>query len=309
MKPVTVVHSERYTCDIGAHVFQIGKFEGVIASLRASGHLDGARLVEPDRPSRDQLLTTHTPEYLDDLEAARWTHRTAPSELPLSAEIVDAYVLAAGGTLRASRDALDRGVAVHVGGGYHHAYADHAEGFCYVNDLAVALRVLQHEGAIGRAAVVDLDVHQGNGTAHLFRDDPRVFTLSIHQERNYPVPKERSDLDIGLANGVGDTEYLGHVDRALEHVWAHGPEIVLYQAGADPYEHDQLGGLALTLAGLDARDRRVLEGCAACGIPVVVTFGGGYAARPEDTIEIHAGTCRAALRLGTKSPGGAERGE
>jgi acetoin utilization deacetylase AcuC-like enzyme len=309
MKPVTVVHSERYACDIGAHVFQIGKFAGTLASLRASGHLDGARLVEPDRPTRDQLLTTHTPEYLDDLEAVRWTHRTAPSELPLSAGIVDAYVLAAGGTLRASRDALDRGVAVHVGGGYHHAYADHAEGFCYVNDLAVALRVLQHEGAIRRAAVVDLDVHQGNGTAHLFRDDPRVFTLSIHQERNYPVPKERSDLDVGLANGVGDAEYLGHLDRALEHVWAHGPEIVLYQAGADPYEHDQLGGLALTLAGLEARDRRVLEGCATRGIPVVVTFGGGYAAKPEDTIEIHARTCRVALRLGTKSPGGAERGE
>jgi acetoin utilization deacetylase AcuC-like enzyme len=301
MTPVTVVHSDRYACDIGAHVFPTAKFAGVVASLRSSGDLEGARLVEPPRPSRDQLLAAHTPAYLDDLDAVRWTHRTAPSELPLTRAIVEAYVLAAGGTLAAARDALGRGVAVHVGGGYHHAYADHAEGFCYVNDLAVALRVLQHEGAVERAAVVDLDVHQGNGTAHVFQDDPRVFTLSIHQERNYPVPKERSDLDIGLANGVGDDAYLEHVDRALDAVWAHDPAIVLYQAGADPYEHDQLGGLALPRAGLEARDRRVLEGCAARGIPVVVTLGGGYALRLEDTIGIHADTCRVALRLGSRA--------
>jgi acetoin utilization deacetylase AcuC-like enzyme len=303
MTPVALVHSSLYACDIGDHVFPTAKYAGVMESLRATGDLDRARVLEPPRPSRAELLTAHTEAYLDDLDAVRWSHRTAPSELPLTREIVDAYALAAGGTLLAAREALGRGVAVHVGGGFHHAYADHAEGFCYLNDLAVAIRVLERDGRIERSAVVDLDVHQGNGTAHVFAGDPRVFTLSIHQERNYPVPKERSDLDVGLANGVGDAEYLGHLDRALERVWAHRPEIVLYQAGADPYEHDQLGGLSLTRAGLEARDRRVLEGCALRGIPVVVTLGGGYALRLADTVAIHAGTCRVALRLGTRAPG------
>src|SRR5205085_4003809 len=151
-----------------------------------------------------------------------------------------------------------------------------------------------------RAAVVDLDVHQGNGTAHIFEGDPTVFTLSIHQEANYPV-KQRSDLDVGLANGVGDAEYLETLDRALAVLWAAAPELVLYQAGADPYLDDQLGGLALTVDGLEARDRRVLEGCHARGIASVVTLGGGYARRVEDTVEIHTRTARVAIGLGTKT--------
>jgi acetoin utilization deacetylase AcuC-like enzyme len=251
----------------------------------------------PAPASRQELLRVHTAPYLDDLEQLRWSPRTLASELPLTREIVDAYVLAAGGTTQAARAALLSGFGINLGGGFHHAFADRAEGFCYVNDLAVAVRVLQGEGRVRRAAVVDVDVHQGNGTARIFAGDASVFTLSIHQEANYPMPKERGDLDVGLADGTGDAEYLAALERALEPVWGFAPELVLLQAGADPYRDDQLGGLALSLEGLERRDRMVLEGCAARGIPAVVTLGGGYARRLEDTVEIHAATCRVALRL------------
>jgi acetoin utilization deacetylase AcuC-like enzyme len=218
------------------------------------------------------------------------------SELPLTAEIVKAYAHAAGGTILAAREAMKRGVGINVGGGFHHAFADKAEGFCYLNDLAAAIRVLQRDARIRRAAVVDLDVHQGNGTAGIFQGDESVFTLSIHQEANYPVPKEASTLDVGLSNLTGDAEYREHLAAALERVWAFAPDVVLYQAGADPYREDLLGGLALSLAGLEARDRAVLEGTAERGIPAVVTLGGGYAQRVDDTVAIHVQTCRIAIR-------------
>lgn len=292
-----LVWSAGYHCDIGVHVFPVEKYRLVVGALESAGDLAAAEVLEPPPASRELLALAHDPEYLDDLEALRWTARTMYSELPLDADIVRAFSLAASGTTLAAREALARGAVAHVGGGLHHAYAGHAEGFCYINDLAVAVRALRREGRVERAAVVDLDVHQGNGTAHIFRDEPEVFTLSLHQERNYPVPKERGDLDVGLEDGTGDAAYLAALDAALERVWAHRPEIVLYQAGADPYRDDQLGGLALTLEGLEARDARVLEGCAARGIPVVTTLGGGYAHRVEDTVRIHAATCRRTLAL------------
>ena len=297
MSAAAVVWSEGYACDIGAHVFPVEKYALVHAELLAQGVLAPGETLEPAAPDRALLEGAHTPEYLDDLEAARWTERTARAEMALDPDIVRAFALGAAGTTLAAREALRRGVGVHVGGGLHHAYADHAEGFCYLNDLAVAVRALQRDGSIERAAVVDLDVHQGNGTAHIFRDDPAVFTLSLHQERNYPVPKERGDLDVGLDDGLGDAAYLAALAPALERVWAHRPQVVLYQAGADPYVDDQLGGLALTIAGLEARDRCVLEGCARRGIAVVTTLGGGYARRLADTVRIHVATCRAALEL------------
>jgi len=295
MPPIPVVHSPRYACDIGPHVFPTAKYGLVRDQLVGEGAFTAADVMEPERPDRAILELAHTRELLDDLEALRWTHRTMPSELPLTAEIVTAYALGSGGTLLAARRALGRGAAVHIGGGFHHAMADRAEGFCYLNDLAVAIRALQAEGAIRRAAVVDLDVHQGNGTAAIFAGDREVFTLSFHQQNNYPSPKPPSTLDVGFADGAGDDEYLARLDEALPRVWAHAPEIVLYQAGADPYREDQLGGLALSVAGLERRDRAVIEGCAARGIPCVVTLGGGYARRVEDTVAIHATTCRVAL--------------
>jgi acetoin utilization deacetylase AcuC-like enzyme len=289
-----IVHSPRYEVDIGPHVFPVRKYALVRRRLEED-RLD-APVLEPMPPSREDLLLVHTEEYLDDLDAERITHRTAMSELPLTAEIAKAYELAASGTALASREAMRAGAAVHLGGGFHHASGDRAEGFCYINDLAVAIRVLQRDGVVRRAAVVDLDVHQGNGTALVFAGDASVFTLSVHQENNYPIPKPPSDLDVGLADGTDDRGYLEALDRALDRVWAFAPEIVLYQAGADPYREDQLGGLALTIEGLEERDRRVLDGCARRDIPAVVTLGGGYARRVEDTVEIHRRTCLLALR-------------
>ncbi|TMQ67673.1 MAG: histone deacetylase [Candidatus Eisenbacteria bacterium] len=291
-----VVHAPAYECDIGPHVFPTEKFALVRRCLVAAGEIDEAQILCPEPAPRTDLLLVHTPEYLSDLEHLRITPRTACSELPLTAEIVRAYALAAGGTTLAAREALTRGVGINLGGGFHHAFADLASGFCYINDLAVAIRVLQRDGHIERAAVVDCDLHQGNGTAHLFRDDPRVFTFSIHQQNLYPI-KERGDLDIGLDNETGDDEFNRRLAEGLERVWAHRPELLLYQAGADPYLDDQLGSLRLTFAGLEARDRQVLEGAAARKIPAVVTLGGGYARKVSDTVHIHVQTSRVALHL------------
>jgi acetoin utilization deacetylase AcuC-like enzyme len=291
-----VVHSPAYLCDIGPHVFPTEKFAWVRRCLVESGNVRDDEVLEPEPAPDADLELVHTREYLDDLRALRWTRRTACSELPLTAEIVRAYVLAAAGTTLAAREALGRGMGLNLGGGFHHAFASEASGFCYINDLAVAIRVLQRDGRIARAAVVDCDLHQGNGTAHLFRDDASVFTFSIHQEHLYPV-KMKSDLDVGLENGTGDEEFNRRLAESLEAVWAHRPEIVLYQAGADPFEDDQLGALRLTFAGLETRDRLVLEGCHRRGIPAVVTLGGGYARRVPDTVRIHTRTCQIAIRL------------
>lgn len=294
--PPAVVYSPRYQCDIGPHVFPVEKYAMVLDRLIAEGAIRAQDVLEPPSPSRETLALVHTGDYLDDLEHLRHGPRTVVSELPLTAEIVRAYEYAAGGTTLAAREALGRRMAVNLGGGFHHAYADMAAGFCYLNDLVVAVFALRRDGKIRRAAVVDCDLHQGNGTAHLCRDLPDVFTFSIHQEHLYPV-KERSDLDIGLDNGTGDDEYNARLADGLEDVWAHRPEIVLYQAGADPYEDDQLGALKLTLSGLETRDRLVLEGCERRGIPAVVTLGGGYARRLSDTVRIHTRTCQIAIQL------------
>jgi acetoin utilization deacetylase AcuC-like enzyme len=290
-----VVHSRAYACDIGPHVFPTVKCDLVLERLLADRRITPGDVREPTPASPEQLALVHTAEYLDDLAALRFSERTAFSEIPLSRALVDAHVLAAGGTLLAARAALSDGAAIHLGGGFHHASSARAEGFCYVNDVAVAIRTLQKEGAVRRAAVVDLDVHQGNGTARIFAGDGSVFTLSLHQENNYPEPKATSDLDVGLADGTGDDAYDEALVRALDRVWATSPELVLYVAGADPYVDDQLGGLALTLEGLERRDRRVLEGCAAHGAPCAITLAGGYARQLEDTVRIHTRTAVLAL--------------
>lgn len=290
-------HSRAYACDIGPHVFPTVKYALVRDRLVAEGRLAESEIAEPPLATREELESVHTRDYLDDLEQLRWTPRTARSELPLSAAIVAAYRLAAGGTRLAAETALERGGSIHIGGGFHHACADHAEGFCYLNDVAVAIRSLQRRRLIERAAVVDLDVHQGNGTANIFSGDRSVFTLSVHQEANYPVPKANSSLDVGLDDGTSDDAYDRALEAALVQVWAFAPQLIVYVAGADPYVDDQLGGLALTFDGLERRDRRVLDGCAERGIPVAVTLAGGYARNHEDTLRIHTMTCRLALSL------------
>ncbi len=298
-----VVYSPRSWADIGPHVFPMEKYAGVVESLRVEDGL--GTWLEPEPADRETLLLVHTADYLDDLAGGVHTPRTVASELPLTPEIAAFFVLACGGTARAARRALELGWAVHVGGGFHHAFADRAEGFCYLNDLAVAARAVQRDGLARRIAVIDLDVHQGNGTAAIFEGDDSVFTLSVHQEDNYPI-KRRSDRDVGLvsfdpsrAGGpwVEDRTYLEALAPALDEVFAWGPELVLYQAGADPFERDQLGGFRLTREGLARRDRAVLEGCHAGGIPAAITFGGGYAEDVADTIAIHVETIRVAARV------------
>ena len=288
---IPVVYHPDYFSDIGAHVFPTEKFRLVYEGLKEQVE-DFERWVHRPQPAtREQLLQVHTPEYLDDLDAHQHTFRTLPAELPISKQIVDAYYLMSGGSCLAAELALERGCAMNVGGGFHHAFADRAEGFCYLNDVAVAVRAIMAEAREGRkierVAVVDVDLHQGNGTAHIFRDDPDVFTFSIHQENNYPV-KQQSDLDVGLDDGVGDEHYLGRLENALEHIFSEfGPEFVVYVGGVDPYELDQLGGLRLTRQGVQRRDSLVFGYCREHGAPVVATLAGGYARDVRDTVALH----------------------
>lgn len=283
------VYHPEYYADIGAHVLQVYKYRKTYERLREAGIPEG-EFTEPPAATLDELCLVHMREYIGDIQNAVHTSRTLPSELPLTKEIAYASFLAAGGTIQAAREALSGGRALNLTGGFHHAFSDHAEGFCYINDLAAGVRVLQSEGLIRRAAVIDCDLHQGNGTAFIFRNDESVFTFSIHQENLYPL-KQKSDLDIGLSDLADDSLYLPHmreqVPRILEN---HRPDIVFYQAGADPFSGDQLGSLQLSKEGLRERDEIVVGECRRRGIPVAGTLGGGYAANPEDTVEIHLQT-------------------
>ena len=290
--PISFVYSEHYYADIGRHVFPTEKFPRLAERLVAEGVVEPDGFLVPEECSRADLLLVHTPEYVDDLLAFRCTEATRRSELPIHREIVRAHTVGAGGTVLACERALEQGAAMNLTGGFHHCFPDHAEGFCYVNDLAVAIRKMQKEGRIEKACVIDCDLHQGNGTAFIFRDDGSVFTFSIHQERLYPA-KQKSDLDIGLDDGVGDEEYLSHLHRVLPFILDDvKPDLVLYQAGVDPFEDDVLGSLRLTRDGLGQRDRLVMTQCKEREIPLAVVVGGGYAAKMEDTVGLHFGTCR-----------------
>lgn len=293
--PPVFVYSDSYYADIGAHVFPIAKYRLVYKELRSRAIL-GENLIEPEPASEADLLLVHDRRYVEDLIHARATQRTVSSELPISKEIVQAILLATGGTIRACEEALKRGCSVNLSGGFHHAFPDHAEGFCYVNDMAVGVRRLQKQRQGIRVAVIDCDLHQGNGTAFIFKDDENVYTFSIHQRDLYPL-KEDSNWDIHLKNGVGDEEYLGHLERAVPSILEKfKPGFVLYQAGADPYEGDQLGDLRLTLEGLRRRDELVFGECKRRGVPVAAVLGGGYALDTNDTVAIHVNTCFAAVK-------------
>jgi acetoin utilization deacetylase AcuC-like enzyme len=286
---VRVIYSPRYHIDIGAHVFPTIKYQLVQNALALRG---GFEFVEPPAASWDDLALVHRAEYLEKIRTGRFSlEEMALLELPWAPQIVEGFRLMTGGTLVAARHALEPGGAgLHIGGGFHHAFANHGEGFCLFNDVAVAIRMLQCEERIARAAVIDCDVHHGNGTAMIFERDPAVFTFSIHQQHNYPAFKPRSSLDIGLDDRVGDEAYLAKLGGALPHVFAHEPDLVFYLAGADPYEDDQLGGLALSFEGLRQRDRLVFAACADARVPVVLLLAGGYARRVADTIAIHEGS-------------------
>ena len=292
--PPALVYSDGYYVDIGAHVFPLKKYRLVYRQLRESGIL-GKNLVEPEPASEADLLLVHSKSYVEDLMRARSTARTIPSELPISQEIIRAFLLSTGGTVRACTEALASGCAVNLGGGFHHAFPEHAEGFCYINDMAVAIRKLKKQKKEIKVAVIDCDLHQGNGTAFIFKDDKRVYTFSMHQRDLYP-PKQDSSWDIHLPNRVGDEEYLGHLEKAVPAIMEKfKPGFVLYQAGADPYEGDQLGDLKLTIEGLKRRDSVVFANCKKQGVPVAALLGGGYAVNTNDTVTIHVNTCLAAL--------------
>jgi acetoin utilization deacetylase AcuC-like enzyme len=299
---IAIVHSARYHIDIGLHVFPTRKYSLVARAIRAAGR--PVEFLEPDPATWDDLALVHTPEYLAKLRDGTLTPEDiAQLELPWSQAMVDGFRLMVGGTIRAALLACGAQtsgfrVGIHLGGGLHHAFPNHGEGFCPFNDVAVAVRVLQARG-IDRAAIIDLDVHHGNGTAFIFESDPRVFTFSMHQQLNYPMWKPRGSLDIGLADGVHDETYRRELKAALPKVMASRPQCVFYLAGADPFEEDQLGGLRLSREGLRRRDRMVIDAVRAQGVPLVITLAGGYARRVEDTVAIHVATIEEAIKAAT----------
>lgn len=285
-----VVHSQAYYAEIGLHVFPMRKFQLVREEIVRRGLLRDEEIAAPKPASTEQVLRVHDRAYVDKLVSGNLSVlEEAVLELPYSKPLVEASFLCAGGSIQAARLAMERKFGINLAGGFHHAFPDHGEGFCVFNDTAIAIRDLQHEKRIRRAAVIDVDVHQGNGTAAIFRDDPSVFTFSIHEEDNYPSVKPPSDRDVGLDTGADGKTYLG----ALEH-WVptilrqHRPELVAYIAGADPFEEDQLGRLRLTREDLRQRDRLVFGACVKESVPVVCFLAGGYARRVEDTVGIHA---------------------
>ncbi|MFB3853379.1 MAG: histone deacetylase [Vicinamibacterales bacterium] len=300
-----IVYSGKYAIDIGAHVFPVTKYDRIRSLLAGTPAWDELEFVEPAEASWEDIGLVHSPDYLDKLRTGHLSiSEQAEMELPWSPDVVEGFRLMVGGTITAARLACaGRGgspaarLVVHLGGGFHHAFPDHGEGFCMFNDVAVAVRVLSRDAGIERFAVIDCDVHHGNGTAAIFAGDPGVFTFSIHQRHNYPAVKPRSSLDVALVDGVSDIEYLRALSGALPRVFDYQPQMVFYLAGADPFEDDQLGGLSLTLNGLRKRDRMVLEAIDAARVPAVITLAGGYARHAEDTVAAHAATVDEALAI------------
>ena len=331
MRALKLVYSDGYYLPIGAHVFPAEKYRLVHARLLKDGIAKPADFVDPE-PARDEdILLVHTPEYVSKLRNGTLSpFEEAQMEVPYSPELVRAFWLAAGGSIKAADLALENGVAFNIGGGFHHAFPDHGEGFCVIHDVAVAIRRMQKDGKIKRAMTVDCDVHHGNGTAAIFgagkaagaplpsearanhpstalgtgsgtqrsAEETEVFTISLHQANNYPAWKPPSSIDVNLPDRTGDAEYLQWLDNALSSgLRQFQPELLCYIAGADPYKEDQLGGLSLTIEGLKKRDELVFRVAKARGIPVMVTYAGGYARNVEDTVTIHCNTVVAAKEI------------
>jgi acetoin utilization deacetylase AcuC-like enzyme len=285
------------------HRFPMAKYAMLRARVQAAGLSGGEPLCVPRAASDEELLRAHDAGYLRRVVEGTLT----PSEMrrigfPWTPEMVERSRRSSGATLEACRAALAEGVAVNLAGGTHHAFRDRGAGYCVFNDSAVAALAMQAEGRVRRVAVVDCDVHQGDGTASILAQDPSVFTFSIHGQKNFPFRKEASDLDIELADGAGDEEYLAALERGVCHALsAAQAELVVYLAGADPYEDDRLGRLALSREGLESRDRMVLAICRDAGVPVAVTMAGGYARNIADTVDIHFATVRVAAEFHRRS--------
>ena len=292
-----IVFSKKYTVKDQGHVFRADKFEAALRRLLAAGLVSRRDVTEPARPSRRDLELAHTRRWAaKNLRCAFTPADAARAELELTPAVAGAHLMNVGGTILAARHALETGAGLNCGGGAHHAFRGRGGGFCLLNDLAVAITKLLKEGRIKRALVIDLDVHQGDGTAAIFRRDGRVFTFSMHQRGLYPEKKEKSSLDVELPAGTGDARYLAALKKALPGVIARArPGLAIYVAGADVYKGDLLGGLKLTMGGIRKRDAYVFRECRRSGLPVAVVLGGGYAKKFADTVRIHAGTLAAAI--------------
>jgi acetoin utilization deacetylase AcuC-like enzyme len=322
MLPFKLIYSDDYYLPIGQHVFPAEKYRRIHTRLLEDKIAEPSDFLTPRLACDEDILLVHTPEYVHKLT----TRTLSPQEemqleVPFSAELVHAFWLAAGGSILAADHAIKDGVAVNIGGGFHHAFPDHGEGFCMIHDVAVAIRRMQRDGKIRTAMTVDCDVHHGNGTAAIFAgaraaskplpsvsastwSSPAkvrnshagdVFTISLHQANNYPVHKPPSSIDIDLPDGIEDADYLAWLDNALSSgLRQFNPDLICYIAGADPYKEDQLGGLALTIDGLKKRDALIFKVAKARGIPVMVSYAGGYARNVEDTVTIHCNTIIAA---------------
>jgi acetoin utilization deacetylase AcuC-like enzyme len=337
MLPFKLIYSDAYYLPIGNHVFPAEKYRRVHDRLISTGVASPEDFLEPQPASDQDILLVHKPEYVQKLKTGTLSPREEMEmEIPYSRELADAFWLAAGGSILAARQCLTDGVSISIGGGFHHAFPDHGEGFCMIHDVAVAIRRLQRDDKIHSAMTVDCDVHQGNGTAAIFAGTrtasallpsasvstvqppphaPRgkmrgahagdVFTISLHQHNNYPLWKPPSSIDVDLPDGTGDDDYLAWLDNTLSSgLRQFEPDLICYIAGADPYKEDQLGGLNLSIEGLKKRDELVLHVARARNIPVMVTFAGGYAQNVEDTVTIHSNTVIAAKEVfsGTTSP-------
>lgn len=299
MSSYKLFYSPYYYADIGeGHVFPIRKFEMVRDRLLEEGILTRDEIVEPEPASVEDVRLVHTEDYVSRLINGELTAKEIRRlGLPWSKSLVRRSFLACSGTVSAAREALKTGVASNLAGGTHHAFPDRGEGFCVLNDVAIAVRVLQKENLAQRFLIVDCDVHQGNGTAFIFAGDDSVFTFSMHGAKNYPLHKERSSLDLELPDKTSDAEFLETLNEALPRVFSHNPDIVFYLGGADPYEKDKLGRLALSIEGLRERDETVLRFAREHQTPIVTTMSGGYALDIRDTVEIHSNTIRAVKRI------------
>jgi acetoin utilization deacetylase AcuC-like enzyme len=302
MLPFKLIYHDGYDLNLGAHVFPSQKYRMVRDQFLADGIATTDDFLSPAPASDADILRVHDQEYVWKLKSGSLSRtEILRMEVPYSLELIDACWLAAGGSILAGQRALEDGFAANIGGGFHHAYPDHGEGFCVIHDVAVAIRRLQYDRAIENAMVVDTDVHHGNGTAAIFGGDGTVFTLSIHQENNYPYPKPPSTVDINLPDGTGDEAYLSILEKHLNKAFQDfAPGILFYVAGADPFREDQLGGLALTVEGLARRDALVFDYAKRSGVPAVITLAGGYARDVADTVRIHMGTILAARDAANK---------
>jgi len=331
MLPFKLVYSDAYYLPIGDHVFPAEKYRRTRDRLIADKVAEPADFLDPEPATDEDVLLVHTPEYVQKLRTGTLSPREEMEmEVPYSRDLVEAFWFAAGGSILAARQALVDGVGISIGGGFHHAFPDHGEGFCMVHDVAVAIRRMQRDNKIRTAMTLDCDVHQGNGTASIFAgtrtasaplpsssvstvQQPAgttrggkvrgalagdVFTISLHQHNNYPLWKPPSSIDVDLPDGCGDQDYLAWLDNALSSgLRQFEPDLLCYVAGADPYRGDQLGGLDLTIEGLKRRDELVFRVARARNLPVMVTFAGGYAQDLEDTVTIHSNTVVAAKEV------------